>query len=115
MALGQFRRDSFQIFLIKTHTCDFYGTIWVDQETGGHIGQTVSVGSGVPFSIQRDRKGDSVLVGEFFGGARVVLGNTEKCDVFATVTFVQALQKWKSELANRAGNLEERDKNWASF
>lgn len=115
MALGQFRRDSFQIFLIKTHTCDFYGTIPVDQETGRHIGQTVSVGSGVAFSIQRNWKGDTVLVGEFLGSASVVLGYTEKCDDFAAIPFVQPFQKRKGELANGTGNLEERHENWPLF
>jgi len=37
--------------------------------------------------------------------------NPEKGDVFAAVPFVQSLQKWKGELANGAGNLEEGDEN----
>jgi len=115
MVLGKFPSDGFEIFLNKTHRCNFYRAVGVYQEAGRHIGQTVGIGCGIALGVQHNRKGDSVLVGEFLGGARVVLRNSEKSDVFTAVTFVQTLQKWEGELANWAGNFKERNENGAAF
>ena len=115
MALGKFRSDNFQIFLIKTRTCDFNGAVGVDQEAGRHVGDSVGVRSGITFCVQHNRKGDSALVGEFLCGAGAILGNSEEGDVFTAVALVEAVQKREGELANRAGNFEERGENRAPF
>ncbi len=109
------RGNGFQVFFVKAHGTHLHSAVGIDQKNRRHAGQAVGVRDEVAvFVVDQNGKRYAELLRKFRCGWRVVLGNSEK-SCAATVTFVEAFQERKRELADGAGDFEECGDDGAAF
>src|SRR2546426_460714 len=94
--------------LAEAHAAHLDGAVCVNQEECRNVGEAVLVGDRIALFIEEGGKSNAVFGAEFLGVARVILGNAPKGSALAAVGLEKALEKREGELADRAGDLEER-------
>src|SRR5216684_1403764 len=104
----KFGSNLLELGLAEAHAAHLDGAVCVNQEECRNVGEAVLVGDRIALFIEQGGKSNAVFGAEFFGVARVVLGNAPKGGVLAAVGLEDALEEREGELADRAGDLEER-------
>src|SRR6266852_5772617 len=94
--------------LAEANAAHLDGAICVNQRECRNGGEAVLVGDGIALFIDQGGESNAVFGAEFLGVARVVLRNPPKGRVLAAVGLEEPLEKREGELADRAGDLEER-------
>lgn len=114
-AVGKSVRDRLHFRLAEAFACNLHLAVWINQKRGGNTGQAVGIRNRVTRFVNQNWKRDSKFICEIARRADVVLRNGDETDVAAAMLLEDPFEKRKGELADRAGDFEEREYDGAAL